>query len=142
MLTIASNSSLTLFAIQALMCYACSYRHSPSLSLTPLRLPGTSWRNDLPSPPIDKSHRWSLCQCEISISPVRISCNSRVCSSGLDLNFVFLPYGPWWRRHRRAFVQQFPTPVRPEHLHVQRETTVLFLRKLLTDPTDLCEHIR
>ncbi|PIL29134.1 hypothetical protein GSI_09183 [Ganoderma sinense ZZ0214-1] len=27
--------------------------------------------------------------------------------SGSSLNFGFMPYGQWWRRHRRAFWQYF-----------------------------------
>ena len=51
-------------------------------------------------------------------------------------------YGDNWRRHRRAFWQHFLPAATPKYFAAQRNTTHLFLRKLLADPTKLCEHIR
>lgn len=53
-----------------------------------------------------------------------------------------MPYGSLWRRHRRAFAQHFPTTVKDEHLRNQHECARLYVRNLLLDPTDVCEHIR
>ncbi|KAI0699911.1 CyP450 monooxygenase [Cerioporus squamosus] len=62
--------------------------------------------------------------------------------SGQDFNIAFMPYGSWWRRHRREFTQHFLPVVNAGHLEAQRQSSLLFLRKLLKDPTHLCDHIR
>ncbi|KAI0697621.1 cytochrome P450 [Cerioporus squamosus] len=62
--------------------------------------------------------------------------------SGSSLNFGFMPYGQWWRRHRRAFWQHFNPGAAAAHWPAQRAVAHLFLGKLLRDPSRLREHIR
>ncbi|RPD62902.1 CyP450 monooxygenase [Lentinus tigrinus ALCF2SS1-6] len=64
----------------------------------------------------------------------------KLCGQGF--NFGLYPYGQWWRRHRRVFSQYIPLTVPEEQLLIQHEYATLFLRKLLTDPVALCDHIR
>ncbi|RDX53567.1 cytochrome P450 [Lentinus brumalis] len=62
--------------------------------------------------------------------------------SGQGFNFAFFPYDQWWRRHRRIFSQCIPTIVPNEQLLVQQQYATLFLKKLLHNPADFCDHIR
>ncbi|KAI0755203.1 CyP450 monooxygenase [Daedaleopsis nitida] len=62
--------------------------------------------------------------------------------AGQDSNFAIFPYGAWWRRHRRAFWQHFLPGGLAKHYPSQQDAALLFLRKLLSDPTRLCDHIR
>ncbi len=62
--------------------------------------------------------------------------------SGQGFNFAFFPYDQWWRRHRRIFSQCIPTIVPKEQLLVQQQYATLFLKKLLHNPADFCDHIR
>ena len=62
--------------------------------------------------------------------------------SGQDSNIAFMAYGQRWRRHRQAFTREFTPRVNPTHLTNQRESAHLFLRSLLKEPENLCEHMR
>ncbi|TFK78806.1 hypothetical protein K466DRAFT_506694 [Polyporus arcularius HHB13444] len=64
--------------------------------------------------------------------------------SGQGFNFAFFPYNHWWRRHRRVFSQHIPStrPIPDEQLSIQYQCASLFLRKMLTDPGGLRDHIR
>lgn len=53
-----------------------------------------------------------------------------------------MPYGPRWRRHRRVFWQHFYPSATEKYYATQKQTARVFLRKLLTDPEDLYDHIR
>ncbi|KAI0821983.1 cytochrome P450 [Trametes gibbosa] len=50
--------------------------------------------------------------------------------SGQDLNFAVIPYGQWWRRHRRAFWQQFHPGMLNKYLPVQRVWAHKFIASL------------
>ena len=63
-------------------------------------------------------------------------------SSGSTLNFGFLPYGQWWRRHRRAFWQYFHRDAVEEYHPMQQSGTHIFLEKLLDNPSRLKHLIR
>ncbi|KAI9058208.1 cytochrome P450 [Trametes sanguinea] len=63
-------------------------------------------------------------------------------SSGQDLNFGLFPYGPWWRRHRRAFWQQFHPGTISRYLPGQRRYTYRFLALLLSSPSTLRRNIQ
>ena len=63
-------------------------------------------------------------------------------SIGQDGNFSLMPYGSWWRRHRRAFWQHFLPASIATHVSAQKGYAQMFLRKLLADPSRLREHIR
>ncbi|KAI0352615.1 CyP450 monooxygenase [Trametes cingulata] len=62
--------------------------------------------------------------------------------SGQDLNLGLMPYGPWWRRHRRAFWQYFHPGVLSRYLPIQRAAAYRFLAHLLDSPVHLKSHIR
>ncbi|TBU40261.1 cytochrome P450 [Dichomitus squalens] len=53
-----------------------------------------------------------------------------------------MPYGSWWRRHKRAFWQHFHPASIDRHISIQKKYTRMFLRKLLAEPSRLREHIR
>ncbi|KAI0712465.1 CyP450 monooxygenase [Earliella scabrosa] len=61
---------------------------------------------------------------------------------GQDGNFAIQPYGPPWRRRRRAFWQHFLPAAADEYQHTERMIAQKFLRKLLLDPGQFCNHIR
>ena len=63
---------------------------------------------------------------------------------GQGFNIAVMPYGDWWRRHpgRRAFWQHFLPASIERHVKVQKKYAQVFMRKLLTDPTRLCDHVR
>ncbi|KAJ8474077.1 hypothetical protein ONZ51_g7462 [Trametes cubensis] len=54
--------------------------------------------------------------------------------SGQEVNFAVLPYGEWWRRHRRAFWHHFNPGVISRYLSIQREGAHKFLASVLTSP--------
>ncbi|KAI0333736.1 cytochrome P450 [Cubamyces sp. BRFM 1775] len=61
--------------------------------------------------------------------------------SGQDVNFAVLPYGEWWRRHRRSFWQQFNPNVTSRYLSIQREGAHKFLASILASPSRLRTNI-
>ncbi|TFK83547.1 cytochrome P450 [Polyporus arcularius HHB13444] len=61
---------------------------------------------------------------------------------GWEFDFGFMPYGQYWRRHRRLFWQHFHPGVISKYNAVQQEVSRAFLSKLLTSPGRLEEHIR
>lgn len=68
--------------------------------------------------------------------------NQHLCSIGWDYNFALIPYGPWWRRHRRAFHEYFGSKKLPQYLPVQVRHVRGFLRRLLASPEDFLLHTR
>ncbi|TFK92562.1 cytochrome P450 [Polyporus arcularius HHB13444] len=62
--------------------------------------------------------------------------------TGADVNFGFMSYGPWWRRHRRAFWQHFYPGTVEEYRPVQRAAAHELLFRLLNDPANVKDHIR
>ncbi|KAI0373885.1 CyP450 monooxygenase [Pilatotrama ljubarskyi] len=62
--------------------------------------------------------------------------------SGQDLNLGLMPYGPWWRRHRRTFWQYFHPGVVPKYQTIQQAEAYKFVGNLLGSPTRLKRHIR
>ncbi|KAF9442056.1 cytochrome P450 [Macrolepiota fuliginosa MF-IS2] len=59
---------------------------------------------------------------------------------GWHYNWALLPYGTWWRRHRRAFHQYFhPNRVSTYH-PIQLKCIRGYLRRLLSDPEDFLSH--
>lgn len=51
-------------------------------------------------------------------------------------NLALLPYGSWWRRHRRAFHNFFHQNVSNAYVPIQLNTTHNFIRNLLESPKD------
>ncbi|KAJ8468879.1 hypothetical protein ONZ51_g9348 [Trametes cubensis] len=62
--------------------------------------------------------------------------------AGQAFNFAFLPYGPWWRTHRRMFWQHFHPGKMTSYWPVQREVTRKFLVRLLDKSVDLQKAIQ
>ncbi|RPD61602.1 CyP450 monooxygenase [Lentinus tigrinus ALCF2SS1-6] len=62
--------------------------------------------------------------------------------TGADVSFGFMPYGNWWRRHRRAFWQHFRPQAIAKYYPAQRTMVVRFLERLLQDPVRFEAHIR
>nr|VWP02389.1 N/A [Ganoderma boninense] len=61
---------------------------------------------------------------------------------GSNLNFGFMRYGQWWRRHRRAFWQQFHQKAIQQYRHIHESITLIFLEMLLESPSRLNQLIR
>ncbi|KAF5309415.1 hypothetical protein D9619_012388 [Psilocybe cf. subviscida] len=61
---------------------------------------------------------------------------------GFDYVQGFLPYGPWWRRHRRTFNQHFRASAVLKYQSVQSRETRAFLNRLLQSPDRFDLHIR
>uniref|UniRef100_A0A8H7Y934 O-methylsterigmatocystin oxidoreductase n=1 Tax=Psilocybe cubensis TaxID=181762 RepID=A0A8H7Y934_PSICU len=57
-------------------------------------------------------------------------------------NMAFLPYGQWWRRHRKAFNEHFHQNI----VHIYHPTQIreirVFLHRLLVSPDNFMHHIR
>ncbi|KAI1782834.1 cytochrome P450 [Ganoderma leucocontextum] len=62
--------------------------------------------------------------------------------SGSSWNFGFMPYGPWWRRHRRAMWQYFHRDAVEQYQQTQQSVTHIFLETLLENPSRLRQLIR
>nr|BED43007.1 cytochrome P450 monooxygenase [Trametes versicolor] len=62
--------------------------------------------------------------------------------AGFDWLLATMPYGPWWRRHRRAFHQFFNPTAIVELRSIQRTQVGHFLNRLINTPDDFYEHIR
>ncbi|KAF9447113.1 cytochrome P450 [Macrolepiota fuliginosa MF-IS2] len=59
-----------------------------------------------------------------------------------EYNMAFLPYGNWWRRHRRLFHDHFHPNIVDKYKDVQIDTARAFLRRLLKTPDDFMHHVR
>jgi cytochrome P450 len=53
-----------------------------------------------------------------------------------------MPYGPWWRRHRRVFHEYFYRNAVTKYQPIQKQEVQAFLRRLLVTPDDFLHHIR
>ncbi|KAI1785525.1 cytochrome P450 [Ganoderma leucocontextum] len=62
--------------------------------------------------------------------------------AGWEWSIAFMPYGQWWRRHRRAFWQHFHPGVIPKYRGVLEQGAHRLLSRLLTTPEKLEEHLR
>ncbi|KAI0631985.1 cytochrome P450 [Trametes polyzona] len=62
--------------------------------------------------------------------------------SGQDINTALIPYGQWWRRHRRLFWQQFHPGTIQRYLPIQRACAHKFLASLLAPSQQLRNNIR
>jgi hypothetical protein len=59
-----------------------------------------------------------------------------------DFNFGLLPYGLWWRRHRRSFHNFFDIKAVSKYETIQRREVHAFLRRLLDTPDNFLHHVR
>ena len=62
--------------------------------------------------------------------------------SGASPIFAFMPYGQWWRRHRRAFWQFFHQDASVQYQPTQESATHIFLEMLLESPSRLGPLVR
>ena len=63
-------------------------------------------------------------------------------SMGLTINMSRMPYGPWWRKHRKSFHQYFHYNAVTKYQPIQRQEVRVFLRRLLLTPDNFFHHIR
>ena len=71
------------------------------------------------------------------------ACEKKACfRMKWDFHLGVLPYGVWWRRHRRSFDQHFNINAVSKYLPIQRREVHTFLRRLLDTPDDFLHHIR
>ncbi|KAI0777247.1 CyP450 monooxygenase [Trametes elegans] len=61
---------------------------------------------------------------------------------GFEWVLTMIHYGPWWRRHRRAFHQFFNPTAVSEYRPLQRSQVNRFLLRLLDRPEEFIGHIR
>jgi cytochrome P450 len=68
--------------------------------------------------------------------------NADSCRMNWSINTALMPYGQWWRQHRRLFHEYFHRNAVTEYQPVQRQETHAFLRRLLVTPDNFFHHIR
>ena len=66
---------------------------------------------------------------------VQYRMNSRIAMS-------LMPYGQWWRKHRRLFHEYFHRSAVTKYQPIQRQEAQAFLRRLLVTPDNFFHHIR
>lgn len=59
-----------------------------------------------------------------------------------DKIMTFIPYGPWWRKHRRTFHEHFHHNAVTKYQPIQQREVHTFLRRLLVTPDNFFHHIR
>uniref|UniRef100_A0A8H8CLQ4 Cytochrome P450 n=1 Tax=Psilocybe cubensis TaxID=181762 RepID=A0A8H8CLQ4_PSICU len=57
-------------------------------------------------------------------------------------NMVLMPYGPWWRQHRKTFNEYFHQNAVAKYIPVQQHEVRVFLYELLRKPQDFMESSR
>ena len=67
--------------------------------------------------------------------PIRCRMNGRIA-------LPMMPYGLWWRRHRKLFHEHFHRNVVTKYRPIQRIEIKAFLRRLLVTPDEFFHHIR
>ncbi|KAJ7781994.1 cytochrome P450 [Mycena maculata] len=61
---------------------------------------------------------------------------------GFDWHFVFMRYGPRWKNHRKAFVQQFQPSQVLFHRPTELDAARVMLQRLLESPAKFERHLR
>ena len=59
-----------------------------------------------------------------------------------SISMAFMPYGLWWRKHRRLFHEYFHRDAVAKYQPIQRQEVQAFLRRLLVTPDNFLHHIR
>ena len=72
---------------------------------------------------------------ELVKNAVRYRMNFRISMSKM-------PYGLWWRKHRKLFHEYFHLNTVTKYQPIQRQEVQAFLRRLLVTPDDFFHHIR
>ena len=68
--------------------------------------------------------------------------NADRCRMNWRISLALIPYGLWWRRHRRLFHEYFHRNAVKKYQPIQRQEVQAFLRRLLVTPDDFFHHIR
>ena len=68
--------------------------------------------------------------------------NADRCRMNWRISLAVMPYGLWWRRHRRLFHEYFHRNAVAKYQPIQRQEVQAFLRRLLVTPDDFFHHIR
>ena len=92
----------------------------------------------------DRKQTTMLCELYVSNSShikelVKIAVRSRMNGK---IGMSLMPYGLWWRRHRKLFHEHFNCNVVTKYQSIQRQETRALLRRLLVTPDNLFHHIR
>ena len=68
--------------------------------------------------------------------------NADRCRMNWSMNIAHMPYGSWWRRHRKLFHEYFHRNAVIKYQPIQRQEVQAFLRRLLVTPDNFFHHIR
>ena len=81
--------------------------------------------------------------------PVRITFLSQVlvknadrCRMDWSRSMSLMPYGLWWRKHRKLFHEYFHRNAVTKYQPIQRQEVQAFLHRLLVTPDNFIQHIR
>ena len=68
--------------------------------------------------------------------------NAVRCRMGMSISMTRMPYGLWWRKHKKSFHEYFQRNAVTKYQPIQRQETQAFLRRLLIAPDNFFHHIR
>jgi cytochrome P450 len=68
--------------------------------------------------------------------------NAVRCRMNFIISMSKMPYGLWWRNHRRLFHEHFHRNAVTKYQPIQRQEVRAFLRRLLVTPDNFLHHIR
>ena len=68
--------------------------------------------------------------------------NADRCRMNWRISLALIPYGLWWRRHRRLFHEHFHRNAVKKYQPIQRQEVQAFLSRLLVTPDNFIRHIR
>jgi cytochrome P450 len=74
--------------------------------------------------------------------PKELVKNAARCRMGMSISMTRMPYGLWWRKHRKSFHEYFQRNVVTKYQPIQRQEVQAFLRRLLVTPDNFFHHIR
>ena len=63
------------------------------------------------------------------------------CRMGWDFNMAFMPYGLWWRKHRKSMHEYFHANAVSKYLPIQKREVHACLRRILATPDKFLHHI-
>ena len=64
------------------------------------------------------------------------------CRMNVRIAMSLMPYGQWWRKHRKSFHEYFHRDAVTKYQPIQRQEVRAFLRRLLFTPDNFFHHIR
>ena len=68
--------------------------------------------------------------------------NDDQCRTDWGISTALMPYGLWWRQHRKLIHEYFHRSAVTKYQPIQREEVQAFLRRLLVTPDNFLHHIR